>query len=93
MKNRVKEHAKRVRWGESHNCWLCGKPIDSIEQATIDHVVPRSLGGRTRLMNIRLAHEKCNTKRQSKMIYFSTDMMKCFDIIPSRLDNDGEPKL
>lgn len=86
-------HAKKVLWAKSHNCWICGGDMGAIERATIDHIVPRSLGGRTRLMNIKLAHMRCNSKRQSTMTYFSTDMMKAFEIIPSRLDADGNPKL
>lgn len=92
-KDRVRLHAKQTRWAESHNCSICGESIDSFEKATLDHIVPRSLGGRTRLMNLKLAHMKCNSKKQSTMRYFSTDMMRCFDIIPSRLNPDGTPKL
>lgn len=31
--------------------------------ATVDHVVPRSRGGRTELANLRLAHRRCNGSR------------------------------
>jgi len=41
------------------NCGFCGKPID-IETVTIDHTVPKFLGGENRLENFRLAHKSCN---------------------------------
>lgn len=92
-KDRVKEHAKKVLWERSPKCALCDKFFASIQEVTLDHIVPRHLGGRTRLMNLQLAHKKCNGKKSNKMRYFSTDMMRAFEIIPSRLDKDGKPKL
>ena len=43
-------------------CWLCLKPITNGD-LTMDHVVPRSKGGRTTRDNLRPAHSKCNRKR------------------------------
>src|SRR5690606_29241704 len=50
------------------NCWLCGKPMKfdnprRITGATLDHVLPRSRGGRNGIENLRLAHKCCNEKR------------------------------
>lgn len=45
------------------NCALCGKPIGDIELANIDHIVPRSHGGRDRVENLQLAHYRCNVER------------------------------
>lgn len=40
-------------------CHLCGKPgADSV-----DHVIPRSLGGSDDLTNLRPAHFTCNSSR------------------------------
>lgn len=50
-------------------CWLCDGPIDpacpagSPHAPTIDHVVPRSRGGRSVPGNLRLAHRRCNARR------------------------------
>lgn len=63
--SRIEELADRDGWV----CWLCEGPIDrdapdgSPGQATVDHVVPRSRGGRTELANLRLAHRRCNGVR------------------------------
>ncbi len=46
-------------------CWLCGDYVP-LSEASRDHVVPRSLGGRTKVVNIRLAHKSCNSRRGSK---------------------------
>lgn len=56
-------------------CALCGKPVDfSLKypdpmSATIDHIVPISLGGSPiELENLQLAHNACNIKKSSKLM-------------------------
>jgi 5-methylcytosine-specific restriction endonuclease McrA len=50
-------------------CWVCRDPIDSEAppndpgQVSIDHVLPRRLGGRHGLSNLKLAHKLCNERR------------------------------
>lgn len=44
-------------------CQLCQEPIDSMDDVTIDHITPVSLGGTDRLDNMRLAHGFCNVER------------------------------
>lgn len=58
-------------------CWLCGKavphPILETDLLTadnvpsMDHAIPRSLGGTTKLENLLLAHLRCNIKRGNSM--------------------------
>jgi hypothetical protein len=43
-------------------CWLCNKPVTR-EQASRDHVIPKSLGGPNHLENYKLAHKDCNSYR------------------------------
>lgn len=55
--------AARDMW----TCWLCHRPVDpkgvgSLEP-TMDHVIPKSLGGKRTPANLRLAHAKCNRDR------------------------------
>lgn len=52
-------------YDRSHNCGICGKEIELFRQVTLDHIVPRSAGGRTRERNLRIAHKKCNSARNS----------------------------
>ena len=54
-------------------CWLCGDPIDlglhyeDPMSIFIDHVLPRSRGGRNLLPNLRLAHRRCNEQRSDAL--------------------------
>lgn len=49
-------------------CWICHQPMDLAapwghEFVTIDHFVPRSLGGTSELANKLVAHRRCNCSR------------------------------
>jgi 5-methylcytosine-specific restriction endonuclease McrA len=45
-------------------CWYCGVLLAK-EESTLDHVIPRSAGGRTRLGNLVLACKSCNMRKGS----------------------------
>lgn len=57
------------------DCGICGDDIDSDlkfphpRSLTVDHVLPRSLGGLDSLDNLRLAHALCNSTRQNRLDY------------------------
>lgn len=44
-------------------CWYCGESLTIGDTATIDHVVPRSRGGRRVLSNERLSCRTCNSSK------------------------------
>lgn len=54
-------------------CWLCGvtcqKEWGSPQSATVDHLIPRSLGGDHEMDNLATACFSCNTKRGASMTY------------------------
>lgn len=52
---------------DSAICHLCGNFVPR-EQASRDHVKPRSQGGRSKMLNLRLAHASCNSRRGSKPV-------------------------
>ena len=58
-----------LRKRDGKRCWLCGEKMDfhgprtSARAATLDHVIPRSLGGPNADTNLRLAHRSCNNRR------------------------------
>jgi 5-methylcytosine-specific restriction endonuclease McrA len=61
---------RRVRaqvLAEETRCWLCGDPGSTEDPLTLDHVVPRALGGPTTRANGRAAHLSCNLKRGVKV--------------------------
>lgn len=43
-------------------CWICEEPVP-FEVVTLDHIVPRSKGGRYVFDNLHAAHEICNRER------------------------------
>jgi hypothetical protein len=69
-----------VRWCAivGNHCWWCGHEMfpPSVTsysgdqpvrlEATIEHIVPQSLGGKTVASNLALAHECCNSFRNTE---------------------------
>lgn len=55
----AKQHLLR----QTNLCGICGQPITSMKDASIDHIVPVSKGGSDSLKNMRLAHVRCNRLR------------------------------
>jgi 5-methylcytosine-specific restriction endonuclease McrA len=53
-------------------CHLCGEPVDMALPrshrmgATVDHVLPISLGGLDCATNVKLAHKSCNSRRGNR---------------------------
>lgn len=43
-------------------CGICNEPC-TLDDCNIDHVIPRSLGGRNHQENLRITHERCNHSR------------------------------
>lgn len=49
------------------SCWICGDRFPTYYVPQLDHVVPRSRGGRTTLRNLQLAHRSCNMSRGNRL--------------------------
>lgn len=72
---KVRENAKRrpltskkeLLWRHSHICGICKDPIESIHDATVDHILPLAHGGSNRFDNFQLAHEQCNSEKGCKL--------------------------
>ena len=62
-KRRLKLLSEEVK---NKMCSLCGKPL--ISNLSIDHIIPRSLGGVNKLMNLILTHKLCNEKKGDRLI-------------------------
>ena len=52
-------------------CWLCNAAVqqglaqEDPMHASLDHVVPRWLGGSNDVSNLRISHHKCNHERDA----------------------------
>ena len=58
-------HRKNVMWRDDYQCQYCAKyPV--VDKLTIDHVVPRSRGGKNEWLNLVTACKKCNQKKGNK---------------------------
>lgn len=45
---------------DGDQCWFCGKPVGA--DKTIEHLVPKSTGGKNAIANYALAHRACNAQ-------------------------------
>lgn len=68
-------------------CHLCLKPIETKEEYSVDHIIPRSKGGTNDLDNLRPAHRKCNYSRNNRSIEefrsSNTDELDWFESLES----------
>ena len=53
---------KDALYALGQTCGLCGLHVP-YKKATIDHILPRSLGGSNQISNLQLAHGRCNNKK------------------------------
>tara|TARA_Y100000592_G_C5463764_1_gene315498 strand:+ start:567 stop:1106 length:540 start_codon:yes stop_codon:yes gene_type:complete len=61
--------SKKMLWKrDDGKCQYCGIKI-SIGNATIDHVIPRSRGGKETWKNLVIACSKCNSKKGSSLTH------------------------
>ena len=58
-KSRHKSVAReRLLARDGGDCWFCGTPMG--DDCTIEHLIPKSDGGRNSMSNYALAHQRCN---------------------------------
>ncbi len=57
---------KNILKRDAHTCQYCGR--NGGERMTIDHVIPKSLGGRTVWENVVSACRSCNLKKGNKSL-------------------------
>lgn len=61
----------RVRIGlfkyQKGKCAYCLQKM-TLDKVTIDHITPKSKGGKDTLSNLLLAHSKCNTEKGDQLI-------------------------
>ena len=57
----------RLLWENGKRCAICGKMIESVDDLTVDHIIPISKGGKQNIENCQLAHKSCNCKKSDTM--------------------------
>jgi hypothetical protein len=49
-------------------CAICKNEIHSIDDGTVDHIIPHSKGGKTVIDNAQLVHRSCAARRYTRLI-------------------------
>ena len=65
--HRAKVLREIVRQMYGEVCWICRQPIPE-GQFSVDHLIPRSLGGTDDPELCRPAHKSCNSRRGNRPI-------------------------
>lgn len=73
---KTKGHKKALGKQTNLVCGICLHPIFDLETATIDHILPISLGGSNYRDNVQLAHPKCNRKKGNDPNYVPIHLRK-----------------
>ena len=66
-------HADLLIERDNSTCGICNMPVDDTkpyphpQSLTIDHIIPRSLGGGNEIDNLQLAHAVCNSTKQDRI--------------------------
>lgn len=58
---------RKQLYDTSSVCRLCQNEIHSLDDSTVDHIVPYSKGGKTSPGNAQLAHRGCNARKNAQM--------------------------
>lgn len=66
-------------------CYICGEHIQ--KNAEIDHVVPASQGGETKIANLKWAHRQCNRMKHDLTLEEMFELME--KILSHRRDEIG----
>jgi hypothetical protein len=61
------ETLMRLHGWQRNRCYVCNKPIE--KGATVEHIIPRALGGGSVEQNLALTCESCNYSRQTKLLW------------------------
>lgn len=54
---------------DAWRCCICGLPIGSLAEATVEHKHPQARGGGHDEGNLGPAHATCNYQKQSKLLF------------------------
>ncbi len=58
---------RKKMYDDNPICAICNNQIHSLEDATVDHIIPYSRNGKTILSNGQLSHRSCNAIKNAKL--------------------------
>ena len=62
-----KNWREMIMFGEPVRCAICGLSIEDDGDVSVDHIIPKSLGGGDIENNLQPAHKLCNTLKGSRV--------------------------
>jgi 5-methylcytosine-specific restriction endonuclease McrA len=72
--NKYKMSARELAARDGTDCGICGRPVDmtlsradGLDCPSVDHILPRSLGGSHDPANLQLAHLRCNMAKSDRV--------------------------
>lgn len=86
MKSGKSRQRTRVLDRDAWTCQYCGARLFTNEEATIDHIIPVSLGGSNEDSNLRAACQPCNTTKGQRSeqwlrLFLALSQSKYADVI------------
>lgn len=87
------ELRRRLRARDGDDCYVCGLFIDPAvppgtpQGETVEHVIPRSMGGSSSMSNLRLSHGRCNVTRTYEEV--DDDVVATSALMETNLDADA----
>ena len=58
---------RKKMYDDSPICAICKNQIHSLEDATVDHIIPYSKNGKTAVNNGQLSHRSCNASKNATL--------------------------
>jgi 5-methylcytosine-specific restriction endonuclease McrA len=66
---KLADSERRELWKRQFGkCPCCAKPIPSMWEAEVDHIIPVARGGKDNISNIMLTHQQCNREKHNKTL-------------------------
>lgn len=67
MRGAGSKSVRKALWKAQHGvCGICGYPILDGEMRTVDHVIPKAMGGADMVGNFVIAHSDCNSDKAAR---------------------------
>lgn len=67
MSTKNKSIKLQLLWKYGNRCAICGRKIRSLDELTVDHIIPKAKGGKNVISNCQLAHKTCNELKNDTM--------------------------